>query len=158
MPVNDLKLPGRAAASLHREGITTVGQLATRTEDELLALDGIGPASVVDIKSKLTDLGLTLGQPHGAASAPAAARRGRACRRGRRPPSAAAPSAGSAGSATPHASATREAAHQLEDDAINLLKVAGMPVLKRAIPVLAALTAALLLLGLRRKMRRRRAS
>ena len=71
-PVADLKLPARAAASLRREGITTVGQLATRTEEELLALDGIGPASVVDIKSKLTELGLTLGQRQGAAAAPAA--------------------------------------------------------------------------------------
>jgi hypothetical protein len=46
------------------------------------------------------------------------------------------------------------AAHQLEDDAINLLKVAGLPVLKRAIPVLAGLTAALLI-GLRHRLRRR---
>jgi hypothetical protein len=35
-----------------------------------------------------------------------------------------------------------------------LFKVAGMPVLKRAIPVFAALAAAILL-GLRHKMRRR---
>ena len=168
-PVDDLKLPARAAASLQREGITTVGQLATRTEDELLALDGIGPASVVDIRSKLTELGLTLGQPQAAAAAPgggapaagaepAVAAAGAAGAAGTAlsaaAPSAAAPSAGAAGSATPHASATREAAHQLEDDAINLLKVAGMPVLKRAIPVIAALAAALLV-GLRRKMRGR---
>ncbi len=158
-PVGDLKLPARAAASLHREGITTVGQLATRTEDELLALDGIGPASVVDIKSKVTELGLTLGQPQSAAAAsaaaaPAAEPAGAAAAPSAASPSAASSGAGAAGSATPHASAAREAAHQLEDDAINLLRVAGMPVLKRAIPVIAALTAALLL-GLRLKMRRR---
>src|SRR5262245_14694119 len=40
--VDDLKLPARAASSLRREGITTVGQLATKTEDELLAIEGIG--------------------------------------------------------------------------------------------------------------------
>ena len=155
MPLDELKLPPRAAATLHREGITTVGQLTTRTEDELLALDGIGPASVVDIKSKLTDLGLTLGQSHAAAAASAAAAPAAEPAVAN---AAAAPSAGAAaGSATPHASATREAAHQLEDDAINLLKVAGMPVLKRAIPVIAVLTAALLL-ALRRKMRRRHRS
>jgi carbon monoxide dehydrogenase subunit G len=185
-PVDAVKLPARAAASLQREGITTVGQLATRTEDELLALDGIGPASVVDIKSKLTELGLTLGQPP--AAEPAAADAGAVPATGATdageaspasgaagtaaspattstattstapastaPASSGAGSSGAAGSATPHASATREAAHQFEDDAINLLKVAGMPVLKRAIPVVAALAAALLL-GLRRKMRRR---
>jgi hypothetical protein len=55
----------------------------------------------------------------------------------------------------PHASAARHAAHQLEDEAINLLKVAGMPVLKRAIPVLAGVLAALVI-GLRRKARRRK--
>jgi hypothetical protein len=178
-PVDDLKLPARATASLHREGITTVGQLATMTEDELLAIDGIGPASVVDIKSKLTEHGLTLGLPPAAAAAssapaagaePAVATAGTpaasgaaaasdalsaAGTAGTAAPSAGPAGAGAAGSATPHASAAREAAHQLEDDAINLLKVAGMPVLKRAIPVLAAL-AAVLLVGLRRKMRRRR--
>src|SRR5262249_33800731 len=58
-PIDDLKLPPRAASSLRREGITTVGQLATKTEGELLAIDGIGPASVQEIKAKLTDLGLT---------------------------------------------------------------------------------------------------
>jgi hypothetical protein len=45
--------------------------------------------------------------------------------------------------------------HKAEDEAINLLRVAGMPVLKRAIPVLAGLAAALLI-GLRRKAARRR--
>ncbi len=171
MPVHDLKLPARAAASLQREGITTVGQLATRTEDELLALDGIGPASLVDIKSKLTELGLTLGQPQAAAATPGGVAAGPAVADAGAVPAAAAapaagavpgagaavsaaPGAGAAGSATPHASAAREAAHQLEDDAINLLKVAGMPVMKRAIPVVAALVA-LLLVGMRKKMRRR---
>jgi len=55
----------------------------------------------------------------------------------------------------PHASAGRHAAQQLEDEAINLLKVAGLPVLKRAIPVLAGVVAALLI-GLRAKARRRK--
>src|SRR5262249_15270396 len=35
-PIDDLKLQPRAASSLRREGITTVGQLATKTEGELL--------------------------------------------------------------------------------------------------------------------------
>jgi hypothetical protein len=169
-PVDHLKLPARAAASLQREGITTVGQLAARTADELLALDGIGPASVVDITSKLTELGLSLGEPAAAepaaadAAAPAAtvaadaeaeSAPGAATTAASPAAASTAPASnGAAGSATPHASAPREAAHQLEDDAINLLKVAGMPVLKRAIPVIAALAAALLV-GLRAKMRRR---
>src|SRR5262249_47543699 len=55
-PIDDLKLPPRAASSLRREGITAVGQLATKTEAELLAIDGIGPASVEEIKAKPTGL------------------------------------------------------------------------------------------------------
>jgi carbon monoxide dehydrogenase subunit G len=148
-PVDDLKLPPRAASALERAGITTVGQLATRTEEELLALDGIGPASVVDIKAKLADHGLDLGQPAKPA-APVAAADAAA-------PAAAATPAAAGTPATHYAAATREAAHQLEDDAINLFKVAGMPVLKRAIPVAAALVAAILL-GLRQKTRRRHRS
>ncbi len=146
--IDDLKLPPRAASSLHREGIATVGDLAARTEDDLLAIDGIGPASVAEIKARLADRGLSLGTQ---AAAPVAA--GVAA-------STLATSAGADASAPAsadhaHPATAREAAHQLEDDAINLLKVAGMPVLKRALPVLAGLTAALLI-ALRRRMRRRR--
>jgi len=144
--IDELKLAARATSSLRRDGITTIGQLATKTEDELLAIDGIGPASAQEIKSRLTDLGFAPGQPLPAASAPAA------------PSAASAPSAADATAAAsavvPHHSAAREVAHQLEDDALNLLKVAGLPVLKRAIPVLAGLAAALVI-GLRRKARRR---
>src|SRR5262249_35473461 len=135
-PVDDLKLPARAVSSLRRENLTTAGQLASKTEAELLAIDGIGPASIVDIKSSLAELGLELGASGQAVQAPAAVLA---------PPTA----------ATPHTSSAREAAHQLEEDAINLLKVAGMPVIKRAIPVVAALAAALVV-GLRRRVRRRR--
>jgi carbon monoxide dehydrogenase subunit G len=135
-PVDDLKLPARATSSLRRENLATAGQLAAKTEEELLAIEGIGPASVVDIKASLAELGLELASAGPAAQAPAAA------------PAAAA-------AATPHTSTAREAAHQLEEDAINLLKVAGAPVLKRAIPVVAALAAALVV-GLRRRVRRRR--
>ncbi|HEX6932828.1 MAG TPA: SRPBCC domain-containing protein [Streptosporangiaceae bacterium] len=142
--IDELKLPARATSSLHKDGIATISQLATKSEDELLAIDGIGPASVEDIKAKLSDLGLVLGQPQAAAAEPATPA----------PAPAAAPPA-AAHHKVPHASAARHAAHQLEDDAINLLKVAGLPVLKRAIPVLAAAIAALLI-SLRAKARRRR--
>jgi carbon monoxide dehydrogenase subunit G len=147
-PIDDLKLPVRATSSLRKDGIATIGQLATKSEDELLAIDGIGPASVDDIKAKLSDLGLALGQP--AAAAPAAATPAPAA-----PAQAPTPAAPAASPVVPHASAARHAAHQLEDDAINLLKVAGLPVLKRAIPVLAGVIAALLI-GMRAKARRRK--
>jgi carbon monoxide dehydrogenase subunit G len=166
--IDDLKLPVRATSSLRREGISTVGQLATKSEDELLAIDGIGPASVAEIKAKLTDLGLAPGQPLSSAAvapppvaaiqatdgaAPSAPSTLSAPQGAATPSAASAPSAAPA--AVPHHSATREVAHQLEDDALNLLKVAGLPVLKRALPVLAGVVAALVI-GLRRKARRRR--
>jgi carbon monoxide dehydrogenase subunit G len=185
-PVDDMKLPPRAASSLRREGITTVGQLATKTEGELLAIDGIGPASVQEINAKLTDLGLTPGQPLPAAAvAPAPVAPGPAdgtpaaatlaAPTTPTPTTAAAgaaaatqasdgatgqaahaagPAAGAA-AAAPHPSTARELMHKAEDDAINLLRVAGGPVLKRALPVLAGVVAALLI-GLRRKAARRR--
>ncbi|MDR2985564.1 MAG: hypothetical protein LBV34_12050 [Nocardiopsaceae bacterium] len=148
-PIDDLKLPPRATASLHKNGIATVGQLASKDEAELRAIDGIGPASVDDIKSKLKDLGFTLGQPTPAAAPVAASTAATGA-------PAATPTAQAGGPpVVPHASAARHAAHQLEDEAINLLKVAGLPVLKRAIPVMAGLIAALFI-GLRRKARRRK--
>ena len=72
-PIDDLKLPARATSSLHRDGIATIRQLATKSEAELLAIDGIGPASIDDIKTKLNDLGLALGQPPTPPAAPSAA-------------------------------------------------------------------------------------
>jgi carbon monoxide dehydrogenase subunit G len=134
--IDQLKLPARATSSLRRKGIATVGQLATKNEDELLAIDGIGPASVDGIKAKLADLGLKLGQPKAA-----------------QPASAPAPATSAAPAHVPHAAAGRHAAHQLEDEALNLFKVAALPVLKRAIPVLVGVAAALLI-GMRAKARR----
>jgi carbon monoxide dehydrogenase subunit G len=162
-PVADLKLPPRATSSLRREGIMTVAQLAAKTEDELLAIDGIGPASVEEIKAKLTDLGLTPGQPlPAAAAAPAPvgatqAADGAAAPAGTEAADGAAAPAATGGTApvVPHPSTAREVLHKAEDDAINLLRVAGLPVLKRAIPVLAGLAAALLI-ALRRKAASRR--
>jgi len=104
-PIDDLKLPARAVSSLRRENITTAGQLAAKSEEELLAIEGIGPASVVDCKEKLAALGLQLGRPAPAAEAPAAGAPAAAA------PAAAAPAAPAA--ATPHTSTAREAAHQL---------------------------------------------
>ena len=158
-PVADLKLPPRATSSLRREGITTVAQLAAKTEDELLAIDGIGPASVAEIKTKLTDLGLTPGQPvPAAATAPTPVAPTPVAPTGvavtDRTDGATAPAASAA---APHPSAAREFVHKAEDEALNLLRVAGVPMLKRAIPVLAGVVAALLI-GLRRKAARRRSS
>jgi carbon monoxide dehydrogenase subunit G len=153
--IDELKLPPRATSSLRKSGIATVGELASKNDDELLAIDGIGRASVEDIKAKLSDLGFTLGQPSAPAGAAPAASVPAQAASASAEASAPVAQAGGPAKAVPHASAARHAAHQLEDEAINLLKVAGMPVLKRAIPVLAGVVAALII-GLRRKARRRK--
>src|SRR5215475_236626 len=51
-PIDELKLPARATSSLHKNGIDTVGELASKSDDQLLAIEGIGPASVEEIKAK----------------------------------------------------------------------------------------------------------
>jgi carbon monoxide dehydrogenase subunit G len=147
-PIEELNLPVRAFNSLRREGLHTVADLTARTADQLLAIDGIGPASVEDIRQKLADRGLALGQPaasgNGAAPPPAPAQPG--------PEAAAGP-----GSEPPRqaAWAGSRSARSADDDAIDLLSVAGLPVLKRALPVAAALAAAALI-ALRARIRRRR--
>jgi carbon monoxide dehydrogenase subunit G/predicted flap endonuclease-1-like 5' DNA nuclease len=142
--IDDLKLSGRVTNGLHKNGITTVGQLATKSQDELLAIDGIGRASVDDIKTKLGDLGLKLGEPKAPTPASSSA-----------PAKTPAPATSAAPAHVPHAAAGRHAAQQLEDEALNLFKVAALPVLKRALPVLAAVAVALVI-GLRAKARRRK--
>ena len=124
--VDDLGLSPRAAASLRREGITTFADLAAKTGDELLAIDGIGPATIDDIKAKLSERGLELGQPQATADAAPA----------------------------PEVSVPTAEAPAPQEDALDLIKVAGMPVLKRALPVVAAVLAALFI-GLGRRLRRR---
>src|SRR6185437_470718 len=51
--IDELGLSARTAAALHKDGITAVDQLAAKGDEELLALDGIGRASVEEIKAKL---------------------------------------------------------------------------------------------------------
>jgi carbon monoxide dehydrogenase subunit G len=158
LPIEELNLPVRSFNSLRREGVHTVGGLTARTEKELLAIDGLGPQSIKEIKAKLADRGLALTTPGVTAeeaatgatpSAPAAVSPG-----GR---------AGAWDAGTP--STDRPAANGLlpprgarpqDEDALDLLSVAGLPLLKRFGPVLGVLALAGVLLGVVR--RRRRAS
>jgi uncharacterized protein len=151
-PIEGLNLSLRSYNSLRREGINTVGDLAARTREELLAIDHIGPASVEEIRQKLADQGVTLADSPASgnglpAAAPAPAGH---------PPTVPsritpAPSAGTA--AADSAAASHDSAGSSDDDAINLLSVAGIPVLKRAAPVAAAIAAAALIVF---RLRRRR--
>jgi Bacterial RNA polymerase, alpha chain C terminal domain len=202
LPIEELGLPVRSFNSLRREGVHTVGGLAARTEKELLAIDGLGPQSIKEIKSRLADHGLTLTTPGvtadeaaagsvaaGTASSGAAASRvtatpsaGTAQETAGTAPAGSAPGAAATGSGGTRpatvspgertgtwdagaASADRSAANGLlpprgarpqDEDALDLLSVAGLPLLKRVAPVLGSLLVAGVLLGIVR--RRRRAS
>jgi DNA-directed RNA polymerase subunit alpha len=61
MSVNEIELSVRAANCLNNANITTVGQLAMKTEAEMLKYRNFGKKSLNEIKEKLTSLGLGLG-------------------------------------------------------------------------------------------------
>ena len=153
VPLEELQLPVRAYNSLRRAGIHTVGELSARTEDDLLAIENLGPQSVREIKQRLAGLGYHLaerdalitvgGNGAGPQRGPAAAAAdGVAAQNGATAPVASQPDA-------------PRAARPPDEDAIDLLSVAGFPVLKRALPVAGAvLVLLLLILGIRGKRRR----
>jgi hypothetical protein len=195
LPIEELNLPVRSFNSLRREGVHTVGGLAARTEKELLAIDGLGPQSIKEIKSRLADHGLALATPGvtadqaaagtvsagtgaaGTASSGTASSGTAASAAGGTTPGAAATSTGGPRPAavSPGArgaawdaggtAADRPAANGLlpprtarpqDEDALDLLSVAGLPLLKRAAPLLGGLLLAAVVFRIVR--RRRRAS
>ena len=61
MSVNEIELSVRAANCLNNANITTVGQLAQKSEGEMLKYRNFGKKSLNEIKDKLQQLGLGLG-------------------------------------------------------------------------------------------------
>ena len=59
-PVEDLELTVRSYNCLKREGVDTIGQLATMTEEELMNIRNLGMKSVDEIRSKLTEYGYSM--------------------------------------------------------------------------------------------------
>jgi carbon monoxide dehydrogenase subunit G len=160
-PIEELGLSLRSYNSLRREGVHTVRDLCARSREDLLAIDHIGPASVEEIKQKLADRGLTLADspassnglpgartPAATAPATAAAGAGAGPTAGTAPRPAAVPTAATRPAASPRPS---------DDDAIDLLGVAGLPVLKRALPVAAAALVAAAVIALRIRSKHKRA-
>jgi DNA-directed RNA polymerase alpha subunit len=60
-PLAELDLNVRIEKNLAAAGVMTVGELADKTEDELGALEGIGPKAVAEIRDRLEQLGLVVG-------------------------------------------------------------------------------------------------
>jgi carbon monoxide dehydrogenase subunit G len=155
LPIEELNLPVRSYNSLRREGVHTVGALASRNEKDLLAIDGLGSQSVKEIKQRLADHGLALGEP---GAPPAVAGAGHAAAAGATTPDLSPPDLsppdlsprGRNGFLPP------SAARPADEDSIDLLSVAGLPVLKRALPGIGILVGLLFLLGLRSRRKRRR--
>ena len=181
LPIDVLNLSSRAWGSLRQDGIQTLGDLTRRTDQQLLALDSVGPASLSDIRSKLADRGLRLADPADAArsaavaatSAPDGDANGGRSSAGKhagagedlaqvtplRPARHESPDVPAQRGAAPRAAAQPERSswQPPHNDAIDLLDVAGLPVLKRAVPAAAALLAVILvLLGVRRRRRARK--
>lgn len=164
LPIEDLHLNARAVSVLHKEGITSTSQLTAKTAAELLALDGIGPASIDEITARLAEHGLTLASAGEGPATPAAgdkdaqatpAPKAAANGTASRPASTSAANGQGTSSGTDAAvkATARRRPVRRKDDSLNLLKVAGMPVLKRSLPVLAGVTA-VIIIGWRRRLRR----
>ncbi len=60
MPIEQLDLSSRTFNSLRRDGITTVGELITRGEKELLSIRNFGQKSKRELDERLKALGLSL--------------------------------------------------------------------------------------------------
>ncbi len=176
-PIEELNLPVRSYNSLRKHGVPTIGALAARTEKELLAIDGLGPQSVKEIRQRLADrgFGLSSGVPgEDAAAGAAAATPGtaRASAAGTGAPAAAAATGpattgpattgpGRSAAADQDRAAANGALPRLDsrppdEDALDLLSVAGLPVLKRVLPVFGFALFAAVLFGLLRRRRRAR--
>jgi DNA-directed RNA polymerase subunit alpha len=60
LPIEDLDFSVRSYNCLKREGVQTVGELVTKTEQDLLDIRNFGQKSIEEVKQKLAELGLSL--------------------------------------------------------------------------------------------------
>ena len=59
-PIEDMDLTVRSYNCLKREGVTTIGELVQKSEDDLLEIRNFGQKSIDEVKAKLEDMGLGL--------------------------------------------------------------------------------------------------
>ena len=60
LSIEDLDFTVRSYNCLKREGIHTVGELITRSEQDLLDIRNFGSKSIDEVKAKVAELGLAL--------------------------------------------------------------------------------------------------
>jgi DNA-directed RNA polymerase subunit alpha len=60
MPIEDLLLSQRPHNCLKRAQVNTIGDLVTRSEEELMGLPNFGAQSINEVKAKLDERGLAL--------------------------------------------------------------------------------------------------
>jgi DNA-directed RNA polymerase subunit alpha len=61
-PIEDMDLTVRSYNCLKREGVTTVGELVQKAEEDLLEIRNFGQKSIDEVKAKLEEMGMTLRQ------------------------------------------------------------------------------------------------
>ena len=61
MGVGEIELSVRSANCLNAAGITTVGELVTKTEADMLKYRNFGKKSLTEIREKLQEMGLSFG-------------------------------------------------------------------------------------------------
>ena len=140
-PIEELNLSLRSYNSLRRHGVHTLSDLAAQSPEELLAIENIGPASVEEIRRKLIEHGLTLSETVSGGNGTAG------------------PAVGAVNGSGPGPAATSAGPWSApDDDAIDLLSVAGGPMLKRVVPVavVAGVVGTVIVLGMRARRRRSR--
>lgn len=59
-PIGDLNLSVRARKALQSLGVRTIGELAARTEAELMGVKNFGQTSLEEVNERLADIGLSL--------------------------------------------------------------------------------------------------
>ena len=60
MTIEELELSVRSFNCLKRSSINTVQELTQRTEEDMMKVRNLGMKSLVEVKNKLTELGLSL--------------------------------------------------------------------------------------------------
>jgi len=60
LPIEDMDLSVRSYNCLKREGVSTVGELVQKSEQDLLDIRNFGQKSIDEVRMKLTEMGLSL--------------------------------------------------------------------------------------------------